>query len=368
MSLLHLDTVIVSVVSLWHFTVPGRKLGRFLEMMQHPFPALTYLALWDWLNDDEEAVVISDSFLGGSAPLLKSLRLTHTAFPALPKLLLSANDLVDLALRGISHAGYISPEVMVASLSSMTKLRSLGLEFGSPRSRPSRASRRPPPRIRTPFPALTRFFFKGVSEYVEDFVARIDAPLLHDIEISFFNQLIFEIPQLSYIINRVERFNRLNATILFSKYDASVLLSSETSDRLWLRISCRQADWQLSSVAQFCGMTLHPISIVENLEVVIKSGNPQHFGQFDIEHSQWEELLYPFANVKNLYLAEEVGLHTITALQGLVGESVTQMLPALQRLLIKGLQPSGPTREAAESFVAVRQRFGRPIAVHSWEE
>jgi hypothetical protein len=72
--------------------------------------------------------------------------------------------------------------------------------------------------------------------------------------------------------------------------------------------------------------------------------------------------LYPFANVKNLYLAEDVGLHTVTALQGLVGENVTQVLPALQSLFIKG------TREAAESFVAARQRFRSPIALHCWEE
>ena len=352
-------------IALWYFTVPGRKLGRFLEMMQHPFPALTCLALWDWLNDDEEAVVISDSFLGGSAPLLQSLYLTHIAFPALPKLLLSANHLVDLHLRDIAHAGYISPEVMVASLSSMTKLQYLGLAFGSPHSRPSRASQRPPPMIRTTLPALTRFRFKGVSEYVEDFVARIDAPLLCNIYISFFNQLVFDIPQFSHIINRVESFNRLNATISFSSNGASVELSSETHDRLLLEISCRQADWQLSSVVQFCGMSLHPVATSENLTVTIDSGNPRHLGRFDIEHSQWEELLYPFTNVKNLYLAEDVGLHITTALQGLVGESVTQVLPALQRLFITGLEP---TQEVAESFTAARQCLGRPVAIRWWEE
>ena len=357
----------VCAITLYNFRVPGWELERFLEMMQYPFPALTYLELWGWFDEGEDAAVISDSFLGGSAPLLQSLRLTHTAFPALPNLLLSANHLVDLNLHCIAHAGYISPEVMVASLSSMTKLRSLSLGFGSPRSRPSRASRRPPPRIRTPLPTLTHFFFKGVSEYVEDFAARIDAPLLHYIHMTFLNQLIFDIPQLSHIINRVEMSNRLNATILFSKYKASVRLSSEMDSYLLLEVLCRQVDWQLSSVAQFCGMSLHPISTLETLEVPIELFTPPYFGQSDIEHSQWAELLYPFTNVKNLYLAQEIGLHAVTALQGLVGESVTQVLPALQSLWIKGLQPSGPTREAAESFVAARQRFGRPIVIHSWE-
>ena len=145
-------------ISLSHFPVPSRKLERFLDMMQYPFPALTHLALWDWLDGDEEAAFIPDSFLGGSAPLLQSLELTRIAFPALPKLLLSANHLVCIVLRGITHAGYISPEVMVSSLSSMTQLGYFGLEFNSPRSRPSQESRGPPPKIRALLPALTGFF------------------------------------------------------------------------------------------------------------------------------------------------------------------------------------------------------------------
>jgi len=349
-------------IKLTSFPVPDWEWERFRETMQYPFPALTHLELYE-----RGSAVIPDSFLGGSAPLLQSLQLTHTAFPALPKLLLSANHLVNLNLHRIAHAGYISPEVMVASLSSMTKLRSLDLQFVSPRSRPSRASRRPPPRIRTLLPALTHFFFKGVSEYVEDLVARIDTPLLHNIHISFFNQLIFDIPQLSHIVNRIERFNGVNAKISFSRLSASVELSSGTDGHpsLLLEISCRQADWQLSSVAQLCGMPLHPISTLENLTVTILSIHyPQHFRQFDIEHSQWVEFLYPFTNVKKLYLSEEIGLHTVTALQGLVGESVTQVLPALQSFSIEGLQPSGPMWGAAESFVAARQRFGCPITIH----
>ena len=352
-------------VILHDFRVPDRKLKVFLELMQHPFPTLTMLELWKWSN--KEAAVISDSFLGGSAPLLQSLALSHVAFPGLPKLLLSASHLVLLDLGNIPLAGYISPEVMVASLSSMTQLRYFGLAFDSPPSRPSRESRRPP-MIRTALPALTRCLLQADSEYVEDFVARIDAPLLHDIEISFFYQALFDIPQLSQFINRVESFNKRNATISFLNRDASVVFSSESDGYLMLRFLCNHANRQLSSVAQLCGMSLRPISTSENLIVTIDSDNPQHFGQSDIEHSQWEEILYPFTNVKNIFLDEDVGLHITTVLQGLVIERVTQVLPTLLSLFIKGLQSAGPTRKAAESFVAARQRFGHPVAIHRWEE
>jgi hypothetical protein len=222
--------------------------------------------------------------------------------------------------------------------------------------------------IRTTLPALTGFFFKGISEYAEDFMARIDAPLLHDIHISFFNQLIFNIPQLLYLINCIERFKGLNAKVLFLKDNTSMELSSEMDDHLLLGFSCNQADWQLSLVAQLCSTSLHPISALENLKVMVDSDNPQHFGQFDIDHNQWMELLLPFTNVKNIFLAEDVALHVITTLQGFCGEEVTQVLPTLRSLLIKGLQPSGLTQEAVESFVAAYQCFGHSVAIHHWEE
>ena len=95
---------------------------------------------------------------------------------------------------------------------------------------------------------------------------------------------------------------------------------------------------------------------------------PLHFGHGDIEPSQWLELLYPFTTVKNLYLDDKVGLRVSTALQGLTGESAKQVLPVLHNIALKGLQESGSTSEALESFVAARECFGFPIAVCCWEE
>jgi hypothetical protein len=77
----------------------------------------------------------------------------------------------------------------------MTSLRTLRFRFRSPRSCPIRQRRRPLPLTRVVLPALTLLEFKGVSEYLEDLVSRIEAPALHIIYISFLNQLIFNIPQ-----------------------------------------------------------------------------------------------------------------------------------------------------------------------------
>ncbi|KAI0250974.1 hypothetical protein BJV78DRAFT_516212 [Lactifluus subvellereus] len=172
------------------------QLERLALMMQEPFPALTLLQLWT----HETVPALPDMFLGGSAPRLQRLTLSGIPFPGLPRFLLSASDLSHLSLAGIPHTGYISPEAMVTGLSALTRLTHLTIQFESPASRPDRRGRHPPPLTRVILPALEELHFRGVSEYLEDLVARIDAPLLHSLHISFFNQVIFDIQQLPYFI------------------------------------------------------------------------------------------------------------------------------------------------------------------------
>jgi hypothetical protein len=136
----------------------GSHLEKVLTAMQVPFPELTRLELQVNLLEPR---IVPDSFLGGSAPYLQFLGLEGIPFPGLPKLLLSATHLVDLRLRHIPHSGYISPEVMVTALSTLTSLHFLSLEFQSRLSRPDRASRHPPPSTLSVLPVLTLFFSKG---------------------------------------------------------------------------------------------------------------------------------------------------------------------------------------------------------------
>jgi hypothetical protein len=85
---------------------------------------------------------------------------------------------------------------MVTALSTFTGLESFRIEFESPRSRPAWEHRRLLSPIHPVLPALTRFWFTGVSEYLEDLLARIDAPRPNSLEIFHFHQLIFNMPQL----------------------------------------------------------------------------------------------------------------------------------------------------------------------------
>ena len=174
------------------------QLQRLASAMQTQFPALIHLKL----DSNGPAPAIPNEFLGGSAPRLQTLGLQSIPFPALPKLLLSATGLVRLTLWNVPHSGYMSPEAIVTGLAVLANLECLTIGFGSPLSRPDRESRLPLLPIRTVLPALTRFKFQGVSEYLEVFVAQIDAPLLESIYCAFFHQLTLDIPQLTQFMKR----------------------------------------------------------------------------------------------------------------------------------------------------------------------
>jgi hypothetical protein len=346
--------------------VSSSHLESSLVAMQEPFPELTHLDLWLY---DETVPVLTDSFLGGSAPLLQFLELNGIPYAGLPKLLLSANHLVFLRLYDIPHSGYFSPEAMTTALSTLTSLESLDLEFHSPQSRPDQASRRPPPRTWSVLTFLILFRFKGVDEYLDDLVARIDAPRLKTLDITFFNQIVFDMPHLIQFISRTPRLKPLEkARILFENGAARVKLSRHTYGfgELDVKIPCRELDWQVSSLEQVCTWCLPPLSALDEL-YISEEPSWQSDWQDNIENSLWLELLHPFTAVKNLYLSEEFARRIVPALQELVGGRTTEVLPTLQNIFLEGLQPSGPVQEGIGQFAATRQVISHPIAVSRWD-
>ena len=351
------------------FDIPSSETEKALATLQKPFPALTYL---QFEFKTESVPVLPASFLGGFAPALQSFFLKRIPFPGLPKLLLSATHLVYLDIQRIPHSGYISPEAMVTGLSVLTSLIHLAIEFESPRSRPDRRSRRPPP-TRTLLPVLTLLYFKGASEYLEDLVARINVPQLNKLTITFFHQLIFDCPQLTQFISRAPKLkahSELEAGVEFSNSNVTVTPPQTLYGEVKLEVSCTQSDWQLSSVAQVCSSfsTQTLIPTVERLFIKAVRGfwhGPLNW-QDDIENSQWLELFQPFAAVKVLYVSSEFTPRITPALNELVGERVTEVLPALQTLFLEESPLSRPVQEAIGRFVVARQLAGHPLAVSRW--
>ena len=330
--------------------------------MQVPFPELTHLSL---VSNVETMSALPDSFLGGSAPCLEYLLLEGMPFPGLPKLLLSATQLFSLYLSKIPHSGYIPPEAIVTSLSTLTRLAQLWLLFESPQSRPDPAHQHLPPPTRSVLSNLTYFEFKGDSEYVEVVMALNDAPRLEILETTLFNDIVFDTPQLTQFINRTPIMQALGtAHVTFDGDAAAVQLSSLEHgryNRIEVKIPCRELDWQVSSMEQICASCLPPLPTLD-LHI---DGNPhyrQHW-QGNVDNALWLGLLQPFTSVKTLYLSEVIAGRIIPALQELVGDRATEVLPTLENIFLEDGQQSGPVQEGIQQFVAVRQATNHPIAI-----
>jgi hypothetical protein len=345
----------------------GWQLEEVLAPMQVPFPELTHLQLSSYLT----MPVIPESFLDGSAPRLVDFSLSGVLFPGLPKLLLSATNLVRLYLIYIPHSGYISPEAMVALLSGLSRLEDLTLGFRSPQSRPDWESRRLPSPKRSILPTLWRLCFKGVTEYLEELVTRIDTPQLCSMDITFFNQIDFDIPRLAQFVNCTPTFSAFDkAHVQFRDGTAIVKLpyhreSLSLGGELLINILCREPDWQVSSMEQVCNSSLHPLSMAEDLYIDCRYSKLV-WKKDAIENALWLQLFLSFTAVKNLYLSKEFAPDIAAALQELAGGRITEVLPSLQNILVEGLELSGPLRENIGQFVTARQLSGHPVAISDW--
>jgi hypothetical protein len=187
-------------------------------------------------------------------------------------------------------------------------------------------------------------------------MSRIDAPLLDDMYITFFNQLLFDTPQLRHFISRTGNFKAPdNASIHFDYDDVTV----KPFRTLTLRISCKPSDWQLSSLSQLYNSALSPLPAPEHLQI----HNPREDWEDDIENVQWLELLRLFPSLKDLVLSEKSFRLVAPALNELDGESATEVLPALQNIVIQRPQPSELDNKAIGKFISTRQLLGVPVTV-----
>ncbi|KAI9512745.1 hypothetical protein F5148DRAFT_732472 [Russula earlei] len=218
--------------------IPISHWERLAAAMQKLFPELTCLHMW---VEEHTVTSLPDSFLGGSAPLLRRFSLGKCSFPGMLRLLLSSNHLVFLSLWDIPHSGYFSPQALVTTLSSMSRLETLRLQFKSPQY-PTSPSQ--PPLTRSVLPALTRLVFQGVHEYLEDLLAQIEIPFLNKLVIIFFMSLDFVVPELHQLTRHAERFKTCNLAIVHTSYRAikfEIFKGTQESPECSLEVRCKDS-------------------------------------------------------------------------------------------------------------------------------
>ena len=180
------------------FHVTSSMVASIVEVTQKPCQALESIRI-TVESPTGPPILVRNAFLGGSAPHLRKIRLDGISLPfrEIRQVLLSTNNLVELHLSNIPDDAYFSPNDLVAGLSTLVQLKrfTLWLTVDSHHSHPFSphpSMSYPPPR-HTTLPSLTSLDFHGASEYLEDFVTRIDSPSLGKITIKLFNDIFLTI-------------------------------------------------------------------------------------------------------------------------------------------------------------------------------
>ena len=308
-------------------------------------------------------LLVHGAFLGGSAPHLRQIKLDGIAFPfpEIRKVLLSTSNLVELHLSDIPNDVYFSPDDLVTGLSTLVLLKRLMVGFLSPASSPPPSMTLPPPR-RTTLPSLTFLDFRGASEYLEEFVARIDLPALCVVSVKLFNQIFFEIPQLCQFIRHLNALGSPNWVDITHAAEFVSVSFWDKDDSHWchFRTSCRRLDWQLSFITQISSELSPLLSGIYTFSISRTQADVLPTLE-DVDSTQWLELFRLFTHVKEVTVFEQGLLPSIVEALG-AEEMSTEILPELTSLRLGGYpwssSDSASVGIAAEQFVARRMSSG----------
>ncbi|KAH9038005.1 hypothetical protein EDB83DRAFT_2524583 [Lactarius deliciosus] len=288
-------------------------LEEMVTLMQEPFPELRVLAI---SSQSQYMRVLPDDFLGGSAPRLQEIWLSGIPFPALPTLLASASNLVGLLLDDIPRTSHsISPAAFAACLAVLPRLKLLSIEFRSPPSRTDRTHL--PPETRAVLPSLTSFVFTGESAYLEVILARVDAPQVDSVNITYTDRLEFnfQATEFSKFIERsaIKPSQFGHGEICFEDDDISFCFFRKTDPDLptiSIQIPLNEPIPEIVvNMIQVLNQTSAILSDVVRLKVTMKCSSP--FWQDDMgDHIRWLKLFRPFTSVKKLHIYEELAEST----------------------------------------------------------
>ena len=297
------------------------------------------------LSRDSLQLTLQSYFQGHTR--LRTVHLALVVFPSILQCISSSRLLVDIKLRllEISNMENFSPGDFADALYGTPQLESLSLHL------PSIIFAIPPSSgERVLLPALTRLSLRGSSGYLEGLVARIDAPCLKDVEITFFDKHIFDIPKLREFIDRIEiQKSHGRADILSSERAISISLTQpEASSCLKLQVLCKALRLQPLFMTRIC--TFFSAFLLRVQDLRISTTRPS--GTQDRRNCEkWLEIIRRFEGAKWFYATGEHSTDVVRALQ-LSDERREPVLLSLHKLCIQEPEPCcAPLREAVVSFI-----------------
>ena len=371
--------------------------------MQEPFPALARLSLSGPNGKDEPAPMLPCKLLGGGTPRLQELYLRGMSYPGLPQFLLSARDLVKLDFTQIPPTCCVTPQEMLTGLAGLTRLESLAITFLRPSIDINLLTDQ---RLTAPSPAtpavnlyaLDTFKFKGYCEYLEDLMARIDAPHVTTFNIEYFSQPAYHLPQLARFLVRSEYLKSPEISCVEVRFIpwTDISFSGSTPSRV-INLTCKfntsgMIRGVLHSVELFQQISATLTNIVSLTLLGPASTTPElPFGPFSeflfgesrfarsfgqtlggkplldfpgvkdsTDDIDWIALFRPFTGVKTLRLRGELSDNVIRALELVGGNIMTaKLLPALHAVRFVKERPT----VSVDRFVSKRQNAGRPVTI-----
>jgi hypothetical protein len=298
-----------------------------------------------------DVLTLPDGFLGGNASSLQKISFAGISFPALPALLLSANNLISLRLGGVFNL--FAPGTLAAGLAATTRLEDLSIKLAWAAFPLPKKSRSAPPPSRVVLPALTRFQFHGDYTYIEYFVAQIDCPQLRFIDVMYADELTRS-SQLIQFIGRSEAlklapFRRARVKLGQESIDLDGSRADPHPSRL--KIEFPSGAHELRDMRKLLVPASAMLTTVHHLFV-------HHYKSGYFEHmliADWITFFRLFPAVETLHFGRELATRIDPVFNEL---TVAGVLPALRFLSV-----GGPPRKSVLQFVSARQASGCPVTL-----
>ncbi len=292
--------------------------------------------------------------------------------------------LISLQLEHIPLSSYISPQAMVQSLAGLTKLETLGISFFILSHEVNDFHQKMEKHLREAsnhavLPALTVFRFDGISRYLEDLVAQIDAPRLDVLAIDYDDQGV-QTRQLSQFIDRTvnfksAQFRRAELTCDSSETKVELYHVPGEGDTTCLSLSISDFRSRYSSLSHMANLLGRLVAFLSNVDYVFVTGLLSV--ERPPEGLDWLSLLRQFSAVEVLRVRKWFAGYVASALEATSEEMVPALLPALQEIWLDaegGLSAEEDTEDnqhedkpvpvvSIERFVSLRQLSGRPVTI-----
>jgi hypothetical protein len=342
--------------------MPVPSLQRLIMAIDGEFPTLEFLNVEPPAKQNAR-FSLPPTF---EAPQLRHLWLNYFTSPIGYPFLSSAVGLVTLFLPWIHTSTYVQPELVLRAFSLLPQLERLAIGFISavPNREIERQLLHMPITTQVTLPNLRRFFFCGISGYLETLLPHMTTPLLQVINFHFFNQLSFSVPRLLDFMITTEYFRFSRAALLFYHEGVFILLHNPLAGtgpasltRFNANIICRHSDWQVSSIAQIFN-DLRPLSSsVTDLTLDYREHTLSSELHNEVDSTLWREFLGSFRNVETLRVHKGLVGDVSRSLR-MEGEQPLELLPELKELVC----PTGSVEDQTFApFIHDREVAERPV-------